>query len=73
MRIILFQKSETQRVSLKSHTPNSILISKEWRKTKKDIWNTGKGIEIPINQIPNLKRKLEVFYQKGVQQNETDC
>lgn len=57
MKFVLFQNSNTQRISV-TVTNDSVLISKEFRKSQKDNWNIGKGITLPAERISYLDKVL---------------
>ena len=62
MKIILFERTQTQRVVVNLE-PNkeSVLISKEWRKTTDEDWRIGKSIEIPSSELKRTSELLEVL------------
>ena len=47
MKFVLFSNSNTQRVTVKLQG-DTVLIAKDWRKSSKEEWTTGKGITIPL-------------------------
>ncbi len=54
MRIVLFQNSSTQRVSVQQNG-STVLITKDWKKSASDEnWITGKGITLPVEHIISL-------------------
>lgn len=58
MKIVLFQSSNTQRVTA-DIKGNEVLLTKEWRKSSNEIeWNTGKGITLPRNSLITLGELL---------------
>ena len=57
-KFVLFSNSNTQRVAVEVNG-DSLLLSKEWRRTAQDEWKTGKGIEIPKQQLIKLIKILK--------------
>lgn len=58
IRFVLFTRSNTQRVVAEIHE-DSVLITKEWRRTDQDDWLMGKGITIPSHHLINLGNILK--------------
>lgn len=57
-RLVLFENSNTQRVSVQINDNGSVLISKDWRKTPDGEWMQGKGINIPQKYLDDLGELL---------------
>ncbi len=57
MKFVLFSNSNTQRVTVKLQG-DTVLIAKDWRKSSKEEWTTGKGITIPTGHLLNLIKVL---------------
>lgn len=71
MKQVIFQASNTQRVTAESYTDGSWLLSKEWRKQSGDDWIQGKGIYFPvINGQPSVI-KLGQILLKGAGEDGT--
>ena len=51
IKLLLFQSSRTQRLTLTKNLDGSCLLSKEWRKTPNEEWIQGKGIMIPTQYV----------------------
>lgn len=63
MKLVLFENSTTQRVTINTESgKESVLMSKEWRKSSKDDWILGKSIEIPYKELWNISRVLRILY-----------
>lgn len=56
-RLVLFESSSTQRVSVQIED-NGVLISKDWRRTPDGEWMQGKGINIPKQYLDDLSELL---------------
>lgn len=58
MKFVLFQNSNTQRITVNIQEDNTVLFSKEFRKSTLEEWKIGKGITVPINHIVFLGKLL---------------
>ena len=58
MKVLLFQTSSTQRVSVTHLDNGDWLISKEWRKVPENPWVQGKGVRIPKAYVKDLAQLL---------------
>lgn len=57
-RLVLFENSSTQRVSVQINDNGDVLISKDWRKTPDGEWMQGEGINIPKQYLDDLGELL---------------
>ena len=52
MKFVIFQSSNTQRVTANIHEQeNEVLLNKEFRKSSDEDWKIGKGITLPKNKL----------------------
>ena len=57
-RFVLFENSNTQRVSIQINDNGDMLLSKDWRRTPNCKWIQGKGINIPKQYLSDLGELL---------------
>lgn len=50
MKLVLFQSSNTQRVTV-SIQDDEVLLTKEFRKSSEDDWKIGKGLTLPKDRL----------------------
>ena len=62
MKILLFQTSDTQRVTITKNEDGSWLLSKEWRHNNQEPWILGKGVLLPKQHVKAIGSLLETGY-----------
>ena len=58
IKVLLFQSTTTQRLTLTKNPDGSCLLSKEWRKDFMEPWVQGKGITIPAQYVSSIGQLL---------------
>ena len=78
VKLLLFQSTNTQRITLTKNENGSWLISKEWRHNANEPWVQGKGITIPQRYVQSLGELLlsdglgDVISRRGIEYIEDD-
>ena len=67
MKILLFQTSDTQRVTITKNEDGSWLLSKEWRHNNQEPWILGKGVLLPKQQVKAIGKSRIGIYKDGTE------
>lgn len=66
VKVLLFQSSRTQRVTLTKLEDGAFLLSKEWRRGIDEPWIQGKGIKLPVIGGISMGERLGMLLASGM-------